>query len=70
MFEDDCTEDQICEFVLDGEVEGRLDSILNESQHEVVSNFLKFDPMQRWSANDALEHAVFKSDPCTTTTNA
>ena len=59
MFEDDFTDDDICEFVLDGKVDERLDSIGDEWHREVVSNFLKLDPAERWSANDALQHSAF-----------
>ena len=68
MFEDEFTEDEISEFVLDGKVEERLKLIVDECHREAVSIFLKFDPAERWSASDALQHTMFHSDPHTTTT--
>ena len=67
MFEDDFTEDEICEFVLDGRVEDRLDLIDDEMHREAVSNFLRFNPMERWSVNDAIQHVMFASDLASTT---
>ena len=68
MFEDDFTDDDICEFVLDGKVEEKLDLIGDELQREAVSNCLKFDSAERWSTHDALNHGAFQFDPRTTTT--
>ena len=68
MFDDDFSEDDIAEFVFDGKVEQKLDSIVDEWDREAVSNFLKFDPAERWSANEALQHVSFQSDVRTTTT--
>ena len=67
MFGNDSSVDEIYEIVLDGMVEERLNLITDESYREAVSNFLKFDPKDRWSADDALHHPMFQSDTCTTT---
>ena len=68
MFNDDFSEDDIAEFVFDGKVEQKLDLIADEWHREAASNFLKFDPSERWSANEALQHVSFQSDPRPTTT--
>ena len=66
MFADDLASDEICEFVLEGRVEEKLNQVANASHREAISEFLKLDPMERCSALDALQHAVFQSDPQTT----
>ena len=69
MFDDDATDDEICEFVLDGKVQEKVDSVVNESHREAISNFVKFDPIERWTVIDALQHPAFHPDPHTTTSH-
>ena len=67
IFEDDLTHDEICEFVLDGRVEEKLEMIPTDHDYrDVISSLLKFDPADRCSAADALHHLAFQSDPQTT----
>ena len=68
MFADGFDADEIFEFVLDGKVEERVNAITDDTDREAISNFLKFEPTERWSASDALESTTFQSDPHATTT--
>ena len=68
MFGDDFTRDEIREFLLDERVDEKLGLMVNVSHREAVSEFLKLDPMERCSAVEALQDAVFQSDPQTTWT--
>ena len=68
MFKDDLTPDKIYESVLEGSVEEKLSMMVNDSHREAISHFLKIDPVERWSAVEALQHDVFQSSDSQTTT--
>ena len=68
MFGDDFMRDEICQFLLDRRVEEKLGLMVNVSHREAISKLLKLDPRERCSAVEALQDAVFQSDPQTTWT--
>ena len=64
------TVEEVTELVDAGRVEENLDRVSEGSQREVLSNFLKLDPAERWTAAEALGHEFFTVGGADSTTTS